>query len=97
MYFIEAILCGLYGYVMANILTEPDMIFNKLYLLLKKLPVWFFKPIIGCSYCVAGQAALWVYLIRNFHSYDIISHVFFIVMAIFTVELTTSIINKLNK
>lgn len=55
---------GLVGVVYSIILTEPGMIFFNLYeKLQRKLPVWLFKPVIGCALCVSGQMALWCFMI----------------------------------
>lgn len=53
---------GVIGFVIAEILTEPEMILYPLYKFLDskigKYP-YLFKPIIGCGKCVAGQVGLW--------------------------------------
>lgn len=83
-----AILIGITAWVYVDILTRGEMILGKLsQYLYEKLPLWLYKPIIGCSYCVAGQVALWyLILTKQFSFYSII----LICISIFTV----AIINK---
>ena len=52
-----------------------------------RMPEWLCEPLGGCEYCVAGQLALWYYLYKNWHEYDIIEHILFITLTIFIVEI----------
>lgn len=61
------------GFIYSDVLTEPDMIFHKLF---KGLESWLspefdfiFKPLIGCFRCVSGQIALWLFIIFLGSSY----------------------------
>lgn len=76
---------ALIAYVYSVILTEDEMILNKLYIYLgqSNLPDWLFKPLIGCFRCVAGQFGLWGYLIINFRDYNVFDHLFTIMFTIF--------------
>ena len=97
-WYIESIFIGIMAYVYAGILTEPEMIFNKPYVYAKEiLPDWIFRPIIGCFYCVAGQLAFWYYIYLSWGYYDVIDHILFITSAIFTTEIISTILNKLNR
>lgn len=97
--FIFPFMSGVFGWLMSNVLTEPNKIFYPLFnLLVNKWKLgdthWLTMPTVACSYCIAGQSALWSYLALCYHydtfSYDWMLHVWVIVAAIFSVE----IINK---
>lgn len=85
------------AYVYSVILTEPDMLLNKVYIELQnsKLPDWFFKPLIGCFKCVSGQMALWGYVLF-IRPYSIFEHVFFICLTIFISYIINKIYQWLN-
>jgi len=67
---------------------------------------WFFKPIWGCHKCIAGQAALWLYLFTRFNisiagvsihawgTYSLIWHLFAICAAILFAELIKNHLDK---
>ena len=90
---LDAILIGICAYVYSFILLEEGMILGWFGKLLCRLPDWLHEPLGGCEYCVAGQMALWYYLWVNFDNYlinidkSVISHILFITLAIFVVEL----------
>lgn len=83
----EGLAVALVAYVYAMILTEPGMLLNAWYnfldVKLGRRKHWLFKPLIGCFKCVAGQLALWYYLIYHFNNYDPATHIFIICLAIF--------------
>lgn len=64
---VEYSLCiSVIAFVYAEILTDETIVFGKIYSFLEKhLPQWLFDPIIGCSKCVAGEIALWHYLLTH--------------------------------
>lgn len=65
-------------------LQEPGMIFAWYAKLLDKIQTeWLYNPLGGCLKCFSGQCALWFYLIKNFHDYNFIDHLFFIASVIF--------------
>ena len=85
------------------LLTQPDMILEKwssfLYEKLMKncdgKYKFIHKIIVGCSYCFAGQTALWTYLLlflNGFENmeYNLWYHILFISISIFNI----CIINK---
>lgn len=86
---------ALTAYVYSNVLTEPGMILNGLYNWMEEAlqaerkgwGQWVFKPLIGCFYCVAGQFAMWGYIVAYRASYNVFEHIFFICYTIFTVHL----------
>lgn len=43
---------------------------------------WLYKPLIGCSKCVAGQASLWVYV--GLYRYSVLDGLFCISVSILT-------------
>jgi hypothetical protein len=43
---------------------------------------WFWEPIWGCHKCVAGQIALWSYLIGEWCNYRFTMHVSYILISI---------------
>ena len=84
-----SVLCGIAGVVMRNILTDPGMLLAPLYNLLVnkwKLPEWITKPLVDCSYCIAGQWALWSYLYIYWSDYNPIYHLLCITTALFAVD-----------
>jgi len=89
----DAILIGICAWVYVYILLEEGMILGWFGKLLCRLPDWIHEPIGGCEFCVAGQMALWYYLYVNWDTYlgnvpqNVISHILFITLTIFTVEL----------
>lgn len=87
---VEYSLCiAIIAYVYADMMTEPEMIFDRLYDKLENsLPTWLFKPVVGCSKCVSGQIALWHYLFLSSFDYDIEQHIFIICL---TILLTSTI------
>lgn len=91
---IAAIYIGITAWVFTMILIDPDMIFGKYGQLLQKLPDWLGKPLGLCEYCLAGQLALWYYLIANWSDYNVITHIFFVSIAILTVEIINIIHQK---
>jgi hypothetical protein len=85
-----ALLIGICAWVYVDILTREHMILGKVSIYLNnKLPIWIYKPLIGCSYCVAGQLAFWCFIF--FQPYNFLYHIAFICISIFSV----TIINKL--
>jgi len=82
---------ALTAYVYSEVLTQPGMILNGFYNWLERNLVTesqgrlevIFKPLIGCYLCVAGQFALWGYLIAYLPHYNLFEHVFFICLTIF--------------
>lgn len=55
--FITSLFClGLYQS------AEPGFILEKLHTLFEKLPVWLYRPLLGCPYCMAslwGSVIFW--------------------------------------
>ena len=90
---------ALTAYVYSQVLTQPEMLLNPFYNWLRNKLIfdgqdiykpsgeWLFKPLIGCFYCVAGQFALWGYLIAYLPHYNLFEHVFFISFTIFAVQI----------
>jgi len=85
------ILIAILSYVYTNLLTEPNMVFNKLYIWCDSwMPRWLFYPFIHCEKCNAGQISLFTYIYNywiGFYFYPIetIGTMFlFIAFTIFT-------------
>jgi hypothetical protein len=70
-------------------LGEDDMIFAPYQRLIRRLPLWLYKPLGGCSKCVTGQVALWYFIFKQ--PFDLLELLFFVSLSI----LITSIITKL--
>lgn len=83
----EAVLLGIAAWVYSRLLLKEGMILGWLGKLIGRLPEWLSEPLGGCEYCVAGQFALWYYLYKHLVDYNIVNHIIFITLAIFTVEL----------
>lgn len=80
---------GYIAFVYSCMLTEDDMVLSRWHSLWQRLEntrlEWLFKIIIGCERCVAGQWALWSYLIiyyRDYAAADLFFHTLFITAAI---------------
>ena len=86
------ILIGISAWTFSMILSDPEMIFGWWFKLLDRLPDWLAKPLGKCEYCLAGQLALWYYLIKYFNDYDFFEHIAMISLSIFTVELINTLI-----
>lgn len=79
-------MCAVIGYVYSIVLTEPDQVLYPVWKFLDRIlhPV-IFKPVMDCYKCVAGQIALWFYLVE----YGALSfkvtffHIYFICLTIF--------------
>ena len=84
---IDAILLGIAAWVYTHILLKEGMMLGWLGKLISRLPEWLSEPLGGCEYCVAGQFGLWYYLYMNWNEYNLINHILFITLAIFTVEI----------
>ena len=84
---IDAILLGIAAWVYSMVLLKEGMIFGWLGKLILRLPEWLSEPLGGCEYCVAGQFGLWYYLYMNWNEYNLINHILFITLTIFTVEI----------
>ena len=83
------------SWVYCEILTDPGMILNWWWKVIKRLPEWVAKPLGTCVYCFSGQVALWFYLwfVWRFDlNYNIFQHIFLISITIFIVKM----INKWN-
>lgn len=101
LYFVVSILIAITAFVYSYVLVQPGEIFAKIFLKLdlffksderraQGLGVhWLFKMIMWCEKCVAGQLALWIYLICCWPWYlqgyfiMIIPHFLFVGLTIF--------------
>lgn len=83
-----SLMCAIVGYIIPIILTSNGMILEPVETWLNKfnLPDWIMKPLIRCSYCIAGQWALWTYLILC-NEYSFFEHIFCIATSIFIVDI----------
>ena len=96
---IAAVITGIVAWVFVNILMDTDMIFNKWWVVLNKLPQWLSKPLGSCEYCFAGQLAFWYYLIHELidGTYNAIYHIVFVSIAILTVRILNEYLNSNNR
>lgn len=113
-YFIYSFLIAVFAFVYTNILTQNGEVLGEVYAFFYNVfdtPKreaeglgyhWLFKMIMQCEKCVAGQAALWSYLIIRFNEYSNVSftlvllHVTFITLTIFLTIIIKLIYLKLN-
>lgn len=81
------------AFTYSNILTEPGMILFEIHSWLDDQLIgrwhWVFKILIHCQYCVAGQWALWYYIIYYHSNYHFFTHVWFILQTIFIAKVIT--------
>jgi len=66
-------------------LGEPGEIFDWYQRLIGRLPERLWKPLGGCSKCLAGQIAFWYFIF--FKKYNLFDHLFFVSATIFLVLL----------
>jgi hypothetical protein len=74
-----------------HILINPEEIFDWYGRLIHNLPLYLWKPLGGCLKCLTGQVTFWGYLIKYFHSYNLLTHLFFVSLGI----IAALILNKL--
>lgn len=86
------------AFVYTEILTDSGMILfhwkGFLFKIFKSDENWLYKILVGCTYCVAGQWTLWLYLLFALighdyfdFSYDPFAHLFLVLLTIFNVAL----------
>ncbi len=107
--FLFAFTVAITAFTYSYILTKPSEVFAWLY---KSLNILFknteryqrgddmhpvFKLLIGCEKCVAGQLALWLFIIVCRHTYlqDIISHMIIHILFIHTTIFLTTLIKSI--
>ena len=89
----DAVLIGICAWVFSHILIDESGILSWWGELIWKLPTWLSSPLGECEYCLAGQMGLWYFLYVNWETYmgnvvsSIISHILFITLTIFVVEI----------
>lgn len=54
-----ALFISLWAFLFTGPLSAPGEVFGWLKDFLNPLPLWLYKPLIGCAKCHAGQVALW--------------------------------------
>ena len=86
----HAIIVGITAWVFVIILMDSGMIFNKWTLVLNKLPDWLAYPLGRCEYCLAGQLSLWYFFTLG--NYNLLHHIGFISIAIFTTKIINIIV-----
>lgn len=81
------------AFVYSVVLTERGHVLDSVNDWLEfRLPEWFYKPLIGCQFCVAGQWALWFFLYLWFFEgleYKFYLHIWFVMQTIFNVKIIT--------
>lgn len=111
-YFLSALLLAIFAFVYSNILTQNGEVlcgvYKWLYHFFKSdertsngLPLHpLFKMLIHCEKCVAGQWALWTFLIMQFKYYTlqlVLPHLLFITLTIFLTLIVKSTYTKLTE
>lgn len=75
---------SLVAYVYSQILTQPDMLLNRVHNHVDRYwPKWLAYPVLVCMKCVSGQMAFWYYLIKFRNDYIWDQHILFVAFAIF--------------
>lgn len=82
---LTALYAAIVVWVFCEVLTAPDMIFNGYRRHIDKhFPDWLFKILGGCTYCTAGQFALWSYLLSSsIDTWSLREHIYFIILTLF--------------
>ena len=86
------ILIGIAAWTFSMILSDSDMIFGWWFKLIDNMPEWIAKPLGKCEYCLAGQLALWYYLIKYLNDYDLSEHILMTSLSILTVQIINTLI-----
>lgn len=90
---------AIFAWVFSCILIDNGMIFERWWDVLNKLPEYIKKPLGACEYCLAGQIALWYYIVEYVHCgayIGFIEHISKIAITIFFVHLI-NIINGIKR
>jgi small-conductance mechanosensitive channel len=101
-FFFVSLLIAIAAFVYSYILTGPGMILEHLYAEASThWPAWLHKPVISCEKCVAGQLAFWLFpfwvTIKFDFEFDPVSHLLFICLTIYLVEMIKAIYTKMTK
>jgi len=76
------------------ILMSPGMIFDFYGRLIERIKWdWLYRPLGGCNLCLAGQTAMWTYLIKHFRDYNFFNHIVFISGVILIVMILDKLID----
>ena len=79
------------AFVFSYILTEDGEILSWYFRLIQRLPDWLFKPLGGCSRCLAGQIALWYGFTLDWRS-----HIVLIFLTILLTDLTLKLYERIE-
>jgi len=83
----EMVVICIAAFTYSDILTRSEMLLDKFDTwAFEKLPWYIYKPLIGCSYCVAGQWLFWYYLIAYFNDYNFFIHIAFTLCGIYLIN-----------
>ena len=85
---------AIFAVVFCEMLITEGNIFAFYGQLIERLPLWLQNPLGGCPKCMAGQIALWGYILLP--GYKFLDHIIFIVVTIFVTEILTLIYGKLQ-
>lgn len=94
--FLFPTMCAIAAYVISQILITQGMV---LWPVFDKVvndwncPAWLHKPLMSCSYCIAGQWSLWGYVYLRWLDYNLLHHIWVVLFAIFSVEVIRWILN----
>lgn len=96
MLFLYTLFLAIAAFTYSEILPSPGMLLNNIYdALERKVPAWLFKPLIGCCKCVAGQWALWLYIIFFHQQYNLVMHVWVVLQSVFNVSVVRALYYKI--
>jgi len=85
---------AIFAVVFCEMLITSGNIFAFYGRMIERLPDWITKPLGGCPKCMAGQIALWGYLLLP--GYKFLDHLVFVIVTIFLTEVLTLIYGKLQ-
>lgn len=96
-----AVILGVWGFALADILAQNGHIFSRLNVwAFENLPEWVYKPLIGCSRCIAGQSMLWfviVYSVQNGGElFNLFQYVGYIGLSIITAHFLSNLNQFIN-
>jgi len=78
---IEIIKLSLTAYMFSAIIQKDNSILSWYGNLIKRLPIWLYRPLGGCYICFTGQVCLWYFLVTK--PFNLLEFGFFISAGIF--------------
>lgn len=92
-----ACISAIIGFIYVDTLADSKGILSFMPLMATKYLPSKIAHLFHCGRCVAGQVALWYYLIAQFHTYNIVEHVVCVVLSIFMTTIIGDIFHNARR